>query len=60
MTVVVYGTEFWKEVINFETLLKWGMINEEDLSLFRFCDDVDEAFEYLTQSLRENYLERDR
>ena len=56
ITVVVYGTEFWNEVINFHALVKWGTISEEDLSLFRFCDDVDEAFEYLTASITQNYL----
>ena len=56
MPVVVYGPEFWGEVVDFDALVKWGVISPEDLSLFRFCDTVDEAFNYLTDRLGELYL----
>jgi uncharacterized protein (TIGR00730 family) len=56
MPIVLYGTEFWKEVLNFEALAKWGMISPEDLGLFRFFDDVDSAFEFLRDELTKNYL----
>ncbi|HEO69788.1 MAG TPA: TIGR00730 family Rossman fold protein [Candidatus Hydrogenedentes bacterium] len=45
--IVVYGSRYWKEVINFDALIQWGTISAEDLDLFRFCDSVDEAFDYL-------------
>lgn len=45
--IVVYGSEYWREVINFKALVKWGMICEKDLELLKFTDDVDEAYEYL-------------
>ena len=53
---VVYGTEFWNELYNFEALVDWGVICPEDLDLFRFCDTVDEAFDYLTAELTRHYL----
>jgi uncharacterized protein (TIGR00730 family) len=56
MPVVIYGTNYWKEVLNFDALLKWGMISPEDLKLFTFCDNVDEAYEYLTSELTRLYL----
>ena len=56
MPIVLYGTEFWKDVLNFDNLIKWGTISEEDLNLFYFCDDVDSAFEYLTGELTNYYL----
>src|SRR3954465_8485756 len=37
--VVLYGSEYWKEVVNFEALVKHGTIDREDLALFRFADD---------------------
>lgn len=55
MTVVVYGSEYWKRVINFEEIVRMGMASPEDLSLFKFCDDPKEAFEYLRDSLLQNY-----
>jgi len=57
MPIVLYGREFWKEIINFDALVEWGVISPGDLDLFKFCDSVDEAFDYLTTKLHELYLE---
>jgi uncharacterized protein (TIGR00730 family) len=40
--VILYGTEYWNEIINFQALLKHGMISAEDLDLFK-CVDTPEA-----------------
>jgi hypothetical protein len=56
MPVILYGSEYWNEVINFEALVKWGMIKRDDLDLFRVFDDVDSAFGYLTSELTRLYL----
>jgi uncharacterized protein (TIGR00730 family) len=37
--VVLYGTSYWKEVINFDALVRHGTISAEDLNLFDFADD---------------------
>jgi hypothetical protein len=57
ISVVVYGTSFWKEVLNFDALVRYGMIAEEDLDLFHFADDVDSAFSLLQEGLTKHYLE---
>jgi uncharacterized protein (TIGR00730 family) len=36
--IVLYGSSYWKEVINFEALVKHGMIAPEDLALFQYAD----------------------
>jgi uncharacterized protein (TIGR00730 family) len=56
MPILLFGAEFWNEIVNFDALLKWGMISAEDLSLFLMTDSVDEAFRYLTGRLEELYL----
>jgi uncharacterized protein (TIGR00730 family) len=56
IVIVMYGTSFWKEVLNFDALVKYGMISDTDLSLFQFADDVDTAFQHLTKGLTELYL----
>jgi hypothetical protein len=51
MPVVLFGMEYWNEVVNFEGMAKWGMISPEDLSLFYRTDSVDDAFEHITEQL---------
>jgi uncharacterized protein (TIGR00730 family) len=51
ITVVLYGRAYWKEIINFDALVKYGMIAPEDLNLFQFADDPASAFELLKAGL---------
>lgn len=50
--VVVYGTSYWKEVLNFDALVRHGMIAREDLSLFDFADSPAAALALLQARLR--------
>lgn len=56
MTIVIYGEEFWRKVVNFEAMAETRMISPEDLKLFKFISTVDEAFEYLKKELTKNYV----
>ena len=51
--IVLYGTEFWSDVLNMEALVKHGTIEAKDLELFFETDSVDEAFDYITKELTE-------
>jgi uncharacterized protein (TIGR00730 family) len=51
MQIILYGTEFWKEVMNFDALVRYGMIAEKDLRLFEFADDPENAFRMLKDFL---------
>lgn len=51
LPLVMYGSEYWKDVLNFDALVKWGMISPRDLDLITYCDTPEQAFEYLTNSL---------
>src|SRR5258708_15331245 len=57
MVVILYGTSFWKEIINFEALVRHGMIAPEDMDLFEFADDPETAFGILERGLTKYYLE---
>ncbi len=50
--VILYGTSYWKEVINFEALVRHGMIDRKDLELFQYADDPAIAFAGLERTLR--------
>jgi uncharacterized protein (TIGR00730 family) len=56
MPVVLYGSEYWNEVLNFDAMVKWGTIAKDDLKLFYRCDDVGCAAEYLQRELTRLYL----
>jgi uncharacterized protein (TIGR00730 family) len=56
MPVILFGTEFWDEIINFEALVRWGVVSPEDLGIFHKTDSVDDAFAYLTGKLERLYL----
>ena len=58
--IILFGSEYWERVLNFEVMVEWGLINETDLSLFRYFDEVDEAFEYLRDTLTKHYLIEDK
>jgi uncharacterized protein (TIGR00730 family) len=56
LPIVLFGTEFWSEVLNFDTLVRWGTVSPEDLDLFFRTDSVDEAFAFLVRELERNVL----
>ncbi len=55
LPIVLYGRKFWREFINFETLVRWGTINPADARLFRTCDTPKEAFDFLRVELLRHY-----
>jgi hypothetical protein len=59
MTVILYGSQYWKEVINFDALVKYGTISAADLELFQYADDPAAAFELLKQGLNAYALQVD-
>lgn len=49
--VVLYGSEFWKKLVNWDYLLECELIDSQDLSLFHFSDDVEDTVQYLKNSI---------
>ena len=56
ITVVIYGSEYWKSVFNLEVLVDKGSISPKDIELFQFADTPEQAFELLRSGLTRNYL----
>jgi uncharacterized protein (TIGR00730 family) len=51
MGIVLYGSDYWREVINFDALARHGMISPEDVNLFQYADKPQDAFQYLKEHL---------
>ncbi len=51
MPFVLFGREFWNEVVNFEALVRRGVISRADVDQLFFAETVDEAFAHLTRNL---------
>lgn len=58
LPIVLFGKSFWDEVLNLQSLVKYGTISEEDLDLFFYTDSVDEAFEYITTELVAHHMDK--
>lgn len=56
MPVVLFGTEFWDKVVNFEALVEFGTISAADLDIFHRSDSVDDAYDYIVRELSEHAL----
>ncbi|HWG68495.1 MAG TPA: TIGR00730 family Rossman fold protein [Steroidobacteraceae bacterium] len=50
--VILYGSSYWNEVVNFEALARHGMIDRKDLELFHYADDPAQALLRLQNTLQ--------
>lgn len=57
--VLLYGSDYWKEIIDFDALVRYGMISRQDLSLFQFVDDPASALALLQEGLTDIPVEAD-
>jgi uncharacterized protein (TIGR00730 family) len=56
LLVILYGSEYWNDVLDLRPLADWGAINEKDLDLLCHVDSPTEAFDELTKFLFANHL----
>jgi len=45
--IVLFGTDYWKRLCNFDVLVEEGAISPEDLNLFKYTDNPAEAWEII-------------
>ena len=43
--IILFGTEYWKKLINFDVMVQEGTISKEDLALFTYTDDPQVAWD---------------
>ncbi|MBN2423865.1 MAG: LOG family protein [Calditrichaceae bacterium] len=51
MPILVFGQDYWKDVIDFEALVRWGTVSRADIELLHFVNSPQEAFNLLAAKL---------
>src|SRR5246127_1414447 len=54
--VVIYGSDYWKKIVNFDAMADAGVISPEDLDLYQMADSPEQSFEFLKQGLTRYHL----
>jgi uncharacterized protein (TIGR00730 family) len=56
MPIILFGIEYWREVIDFDALVRHGTIDAKDVELVYRTDSVDEAYGWIVKQLAEKAL----
>jgi uncharacterized protein (TIGR00730 family) len=54
--IILYGTDYWDQILKLEPMLEWGAIGEQDLPLLSRANTPEDAFELLKAHLTEHHL----
>jgi len=47
LPILLFGRDFWSRMVNFEGLAEEGVIAPHDLELFHWCEEADEAWDFV-------------
>jgi uncharacterized protein (TIGR00730 family) len=56
LSVVMYGRDYWRELLDFRPMVAWEAIDKDDLKCLTFCDTPEEAFAHLKTHLETHHL----
>jgi len=56
LPIVLFGIEYWRQVMDFDALVRHGTIDARDLNLVHRTDSVDDAYEWVVRRLAEHAL----
>jgi uncharacterized protein (TIGR00730 family) len=51
LPILLFGSKYWRRLINFDVFIEEGMATTDDLECFAFVDDVAEAWEIIRTSM---------
>ena len=54
--VILYGTDYWDQILNLQPMLEWGAISEDDMNIVTRVDTPEAAFEALTSHLLQHHM----
>ncbi len=47
LPIIIFGQDYWKEIIDVQAMARWGTIAWDDLKFFTFVNSAEEAFHHL-------------
>src|SRR6266478_7926126 len=53
--VIIYGSDYWNRVLNFQAFVDAGTVAPEDMNLFQFVNSPEEGFECLRDGLTKHH-----
>jgi hypothetical protein len=56
MPIVLFGTEYWRQIVDFDALARHGTIEARDIELMHRTDSIDDAYEWIVLQLAEHAL----
>jgi len=54
LPLLLFGREFWSKVVDFQALADEGVISPADLDLFHWCEDAEEAWDFVQRFYAED------
>jgi uncharacterized protein (TIGR00730 family) len=58
MPIVMFGMDYWRQVVDFDALVRHGTISARDVDLVHATDSVDDAYDYIVRQLTERALDQ--
>ena len=58
--VLLYGREYWDQVLNVKPMAEWGAIADKDIELLHYADTPADAFNQLRRHLEAHHIEPDK
>ncbi len=55
--IVVYGSDYWDDVLDLDAMVRHGVIDKSDLDLIHRSDSVDDAYQFITAEMTERFLD---
>ena len=56
LPIVLFGSEFWNSILNFDAFIEWGTISPKDVELFKIIDTPEEARDHIVDCLTKEHL----
>jgi uncharacterized protein (TIGR00730 family) len=56
MSVILYGREYWEQIIDLQPMADWGAVGPKDLDLLQWVNTPEEAFEHLRTHLITHHM----